>query len=64
MPPARRARTQRDRSHRRADADYFLSWLDRLETAAGAHDGYNTVTEQTLTLLDIRNAQQIFNARR
>ena len=51
-------------THCGPDADYFIAWLDRLETAAGTHDGYNTATERDATLNEIREARQIFSGRR
>jgi hypothetical protein len=51
-------------THCGPDAEYFIAWLDRLEAAAGAHDGYNSPNERTLTLTEIRAARDTFNARR
>jgi hypothetical protein len=51
-------------THCGADAQYFLDWIDRLESAAAAHDGYNTVAERDKTLAEIRDARRIFSERR
>jgi TolB protein len=51
-------------THCGPDADYFIAWLDRLESAASAHEGYNTPAERDLTLREIRDARQIFTERR
>jgi hypothetical protein len=51
-------------THCGPDADYFLAWLDRLEQAASAHDGYNTPKEKDLTLGEIREAKEVFKQRR
>src|SRR5262249_15499890 len=37
-------------AHCGPDADYFLKWLDHLESAASAHQGYNTAAERAATL--------------
>lgn len=46
------------------DADFFLKWLSRLETAAAEHTGYNTADEREITLKQIRDARQVFMDRR
>lgn len=46
------------------DADYFIAWLDRLESAAAVHEAYNTPAERETTLAEIRAARDVFNARR
>jgi hypothetical protein len=51
-------------THCGPDADYFLAWLDRLEQAASAHDGYNTPKERDLTLGEIKEAKEVFRQRR
>ena len=50
--------------HCGADADYFLKWIDRLETAAAAQDGYNTDEERERTLAEIRAARAVMKGRR
>lgn len=47
-----------------ADADYFLRWLDRLETGARAHPGWNTSAERREVLDRIRQAREEFERRR
>jgi hypothetical protein len=39
------------------DSDYLVKWIDRLEAAAQAHDGYNTAAEKDATLAEIRAAR-------
>jgi Tol biopolymer transport system component len=51
-------------THCGRDAEYFIAWLDRLESAAAAHDGYNTPAEREATLGEIRAARQVFSERR
>lgn len=46
------------------DAQYFLRWLDRLETAASAHPGWNTSQEKREVLERIRAAKAEFERRR
>jgi Tol biopolymer transport system component len=47
-----------------ADADYFVAWIDRLDGAAGAHDGYNTPEEKAAVLDLLAEARAAFVARR
>jgi TolB protein len=51
-------------THCGPDADYFLSWIDRIEAAAAAHEGYNTAAERDATLEEIRAARRVFTERR
>ena len=51
-------------THCGKDAEYFLSWLDRLESAASAHEGYNTPAERETTLEEIRAARALMSERR
>jgi hypothetical protein len=51
-------------THCGPDADYFSSWLDRLESAAASHEAYNTPAEREKTLEEIRSARKIFIERR
>ena len=46
------------------DADFFLKWLDRLQSAASAHNGYNTSAERDTTLREITDAQAVMKQRR
>jgi Tol biopolymer transport system component len=48
----------------RADAEYFLRWLDRLEAAATAHQGWNTTEEKREVLGRIQEARAEFERRR
>ena len=50
--------------HCGSDAQYFLNWIDRLEAAAAAHEGYNTTAEREATLNQIRAARAIMMQRR
>jgi hypothetical protein len=50
--------------HCGADADYFLKWIERLESAAEAHSGYNSPEEKEKTLAEIRAARAIVAGRR
>ena len=50
--------------HCGADADYFLKWIERLESAAVAHNGYNTAEEKEKTLEEIRAARAVVERRR
>jgi Tol biopolymer transport system component len=47
-----------------ADADYFLRWLDRLDEAASAHQGWNTTQEKREVIGHIRQARAEFERRR
>lgn len=51
-------------THCGADADYFLKWIDRLETAAASHAGYNTPEEREKTLGEIHAARAVIQQRR
>ncbi len=57
-------RTEGAATHCGPDADFFLKWLSRLQTAASAHQGYNTAAERELTLRQITDAQAIMSQRR
>jgi hypothetical protein len=46
------------------DAEFFLTWIDRLEAAAAANTDYNTDEERTATLGQIRAARTIMSERR
>jgi TolB protein len=45
------------------DAQFFVHWIDRLETMAAAHQGYNTAAERETTLNEIHAARAIMSAR-
>jgi hypothetical protein len=47
-----------------ADADFFLRWLDRLQAAVTAHDGWNSAEEKRGVLERIRLAREEFDRRR
>ncbi len=57
-------RTNGAATHCGPDADFFLKWLDRLQAAASAHEGYNTAAERELTLRQITDAQTVMSRRR
>jgi TolB protein len=44
----------------RADADYFVAWLDRVIAAADARDDYNDAEEKRATLDYLREARAIY----
>jgi TolB protein len=46
------------------DADYFISWIDRVLEAAETHPGYNNDAEREAVVSDIKQARQEFQARR
>ena len=46
------------------DAEFFLTWIDRLEAAAAANTDYNTDEERAATLAQIRAARTIISKRR
>jgi hypothetical protein len=50
--------------HCGSDAQYFVNWMDRLDAAAAAHEGYNTAAERDTTLSQIRAARAIMIERR
>jgi TolB protein len=47
----------------RADADYFVAWIDKLEAAARAHQGWNTPAERDAALKVIAEARAVFAGR-
>jgi TolB protein len=49
----------RNREH----AAYFVAWIDRLDEAARAHDGWNTGEEKEQVLRSIADARRIFSER-
>src|SRR5262249_28952395 len=51
-------------THCGPDADFFLKWLDRLETAASTHQGYNTANEREATLREIASARGVISQRK
>jgi len=57
-------RTEGAATHCGADADFFLKWLNRLQAAASAHQGYNTTAERDATLRDISAAEAVMTQRR
>ncbi|HET6836612.1 MAG TPA: CehA/McbA family metallohydrolase, partial [Gemmatimonadales bacterium] len=48
----------------RADAEYFVAWIDRLEDGAAANASWNREEEKRATLETIRRARQEFIRRR
>jgi TolB protein len=51
-------------SHCGSDAQFFLSWIDRLQAVAAANEDYNTAQEREATLGEIRAARAIMSKRR
>jgi len=47
-----------------ADADFFLRWIDRLETAVNAHEGWNSTAERREVLSHLQQAREEFEKRR
>ena len=50
--------------HSRADAEYFIAWIDRLESGARAYQHWNTGAEKDQALATLRRARQEFIRRR
>jgi TolB protein len=48
----------------REDAEYFLTWIDRLREDVEAHDGWNTAAERRAVLESIAKARTEFDRRR
>jgi hypothetical protein len=46
-----------------ADAEYFLAWIARLESAAGRHSGWNTEDEKATVLGSLAEARAIYRDR-
>jgi hypothetical protein len=44
----------------RDDAAFFVRWIDRLEQAAGAHEGWNTPTEREHVLQLLGRARAVY----
>jgi TolB protein len=57
-------RTEGAATHCGPDADFFLKWLNRLESAASAHEDYNTPAEREATLRDISAAAAVISQRK
>ncbi len=53
-----------DRVRSATDAEYFLRWLDRLERAVSAHQGWNSTAERRDVLAHIEAAREEFERRR
>jgi hypothetical protein len=51
-------------THCGPDADFFLKWLGRLESAASTHESYNTAAERDATLGEIAAATVVFSQRK
>ncbi|MFN2399970.1 MAG: CehA/McbA family metallohydrolase [Gemmatimonadaceae bacterium] len=47
----------------RVDAEYFVSWIDRLITSAGAHTGWNSARERQEVLEQLEQAREVFYSR-
>lgn len=50
--------------HCGGDAQFFLTWIDRLENVAAANEDYNTAEERAATLAQIRAARAVMTGRR
>jgi TolB protein len=48
----------------RQDADYFLTWIDRLRDEVEAHGGWNTAAERSAVLALIARARAEYERRR
>jgi dipeptidyl aminopeptidase/acylaminoacyl peptidase len=46
-----------------ADAEYFLAWIARLESAARAHSGWNTDDEKATVLASLAEARAVYRDR-
>src|SRR5690349_8055560 len=46
------------------DAEFFMRWIDRLDAAAQAHEGWNTAAEREHVLRLLAEARQAYAARR
>jgi hypothetical protein len=46
-----------------ADAQFFVRWIERLEAAAMAHQGWNTSAERSAVLDRMKRAREIFQSR-
>jgi TolB protein len=44
----------------RADAEYFIAWIDRLHAAARGHEGWNTESEKQAVLNDLAAARTVY----
>ena len=53
----------RPRRRRRADAQYFVAWLDRVIEAAAARDDFNDESERRATLAYLQQARAGYAAR-
>jgi hypothetical protein len=42
------------------DADYFVTWIDRVREEAEKHSGWNTADERAAVIQKIEKARQIF----
>jgi hypothetical protein len=47
----------------KTDAAYFLAWIDRLESAAQAHAGWNTEGEKAAVLASLAEARAVYRDR-
>ena len=47
----------------KADADYFLAWIDRLDAAARAHTGWNGEEEKIAVLASLEKARDVYRER-
>jgi len=48
----------------RPDAEYFIAWIERLQSAARESSAWNTTQEKTQVLGDLEQARAVFESRR
>jgi hypothetical protein len=48
----------------REDAEYFLTWIDRVKEETGRHEGWNTPAERDSVFATIARARAEFEKRR
>jgi hypothetical protein len=53
-------RVGRDPVHSRDDAEFFVRWIDRLEQAARAHEGWNTAEERDHAARLLQQARAVY----
>ena len=51
-----------ERPRSKADADYFLAWIERIREAVESHPGYNNDSERDLILENLALAQREYEA--
>ena len=51
-----------ERPHSKADADYFLAWIERIRESVESHEIYNDDTERDLILANLELARQEYES--